>query len=76
MNPASRVTIVQAGNGSVQVIFDGMPGVAYRVQTADGLTPPNWQDVTTLVAGQYGTYIYVDWPATNGPVRYFRSVSP
>ena len=29
-NPASQVTIVQAGNGSVQVIFDGMAGVAYR----------------------------------------------
>ena len=78
MNPASRVTIVQVGNGSVQVIFDGMPGVAYHVQTADSLTPPNWQDVTTLVAGQkHGTYIYVDWPgATNGPVRNFRSASP
>ncbi len=76
LNPASRVTIFQLGNGSVQVIFDGMPGVAYRVQTTDSLTSPNWQDVTTLTAGQYGTYIYVDSPATNGPVRYFRSVSP
>jgi hypothetical protein len=75
-NPACSVTMVRAGNGSMQVIFDGMPGVAYRVQTTDTLTPPNWQDVTTLVAGQYGTCIYEDWPATNGPVRYFRSVSP
>jgi hypothetical protein len=76
-NPASRVTIVQAGNGSVQVIFDGMPGTNYRVQSADTLMPPDWQDVTTLTADPvYGTYIYVDWPATNGPVRYFRSVTP
>ena len=75
-NPASRATIVQTGNGSVQVIFDGMPGVAYRVQGADMLSPPNWQDVTNLTADQYGTYIYTDWPATNGPVRYFRSVTP
>jgi Pro-kumamolisin, activation domain/Concanavalin A-like lectin/glucanases superfamily/Immunoglobulin domain/Bacterial Ig domain/Immunoglobulin I-set domain/Viral BACON domain len=75
-NPASRVTIVQAGNGSVQVFFDGMPGVTYQVQSTDSLTPSNWQNVTNLTADQYGTYIYVDWPATNGPVRYFRSVSP
>ena len=75
-NPASRMTMVKMGDGSMHVIFDGMPGVAYRVQTADTLTPPDWQDVTTLVADQYGTYTYVDWPATNGPVRYFRSVSP
>ncbi|HXC99028.1 MAG TPA: immunoglobulin domain-containing protein, partial [Verrucomicrobiae bacterium] len=75
-NPASRVTIVQVGDGSVQVIFDGMPGVAYRVQGTDTLSPTDWQDVTTLTADQYGTYIYTDWPATNGPVRYFRSVTP
>jgi len=75
-NPASQVTIVQAGNSSVQVIFDGMAGVLYRVQSTTSLNLPFWQDVTTLTADQYGTYVYTDWPATNGPVRYFRSVSP
>jgi hypothetical protein len=75
-NPACCVTMFPAGDGSMQVIFDGMPGVAYRVQTADTLSPPDWQDVTTIVASQYGTCIYMDWPATNGPARYFRSVSP
>jgi hypothetical protein len=75
-NPASQVTIVQAGDGTVQVIFDGMPGVTYRVQSTDSLTEPDWQDVDTLTAGQYGTYIYVDRPSLNGPARFFRSVSP
>ena len=73
---ASHVIIVEVGDGSVQVIFDGMPGTTYNVQGADTLTPPDWQDVTNLTANQYGTYIYTDWPATNGPVRYFRSVTP
>ena len=75
LNPASRVTIMQTGNGPLQVIFDGMPGVAYRVQTTASLAPPDWQDVTTLVAGQCGTCIY-NCPTANGPVQYFRSVSP
>jgi hypothetical protein len=64
------------GDGSVQVIFDGMPGTVYQVQSAKNLVSPDWQNVATLTANQYGIYVYVDWPATNGPVRYFRSVSP
>jgi hypothetical protein len=75
-SPAPRVTIVQVGDGSVQVIFDGVAGVAYRVQSTTSLNPAVWQDVTNLIADPYGAYIYTDWPATNGPVRYFRSVTP
>jgi hypothetical protein len=75
-NPASAVTILQTGNGSVEVLFNGVPNLAYRVQSTTILTPSNWQTVTNLTADQFGTYIYVDWPATNGPIRYFRSVSP
>ncbi len=76
LNPISRASIFQPGNGSVEVFFDGEPGVAYRVQSTDILAPPDWRDVTNLSANQYGTFLYVDWPATNGPVRYFRSVTP
>jgi hypothetical protein len=75
-NTASRAAIYQMPDGSVQVIFDGMPGVDYRIQSADTLTPPDWQDVTNLTADQYGAYTYTDWPSTNGPVRFFRSVTP
>jgi Concanavalin A-like lectin/glucanases superfamily/Immunoglobulin domain/Bacterial Ig domain len=75
-NPASRVMIVEVGDGSVQVIFDGIPEMPYQIQGADTLSPPDWQTITNLTANQYGTYIYTDWPATNGPVRYFRSISP
>jgi hypothetical protein len=73
---ASSVTIVQVGDGSVQVNFNGLPGTTYRVQSATVLTPSNWQDVATNTADAGGNYTYVDWPATNGPMRYFRSVSP
>jgi hypothetical protein len=75
-NPASRASIFNMGDGSVKIFFDGEPGVTYRVQSTTTVAPPDWQDVTNLTADQYGTYIYVDWPATNGPVRYFRSVTP
>jgi hypothetical protein len=75
-NPASHVMIVRLGDGSVQVIFDGMPGHAYRVQSTAFMATPNWQDVATLTADQFGTYVYADQPATNGPARYYRSVSP
>ena len=76
LNPASQITIVPMGDGSVQVIFSGMPGLAYRVQSTDDLTAPNWQDVATLTADAFGDYVYVDHPSTNGPVRFYRSVWP
>jgi hypothetical protein len=75
-NPASHLMIVSMGNGSVRVIFAGVPGLTYRVQAADSLTMPNWQDVTTMTADQFGTYVYADQLSTNNPARYYRSVSP
>ena len=76
-NPASHATIVQMGNGSVQVFFDGMPGHTYRVQTTDSLTLLEWQDVATLSADQFGSYMYADplfsGSPSSGPTR---SVSP
>jgi hypothetical protein len=74
-NPASHAMIVHTGNGSVQVIFDGMPGHTYRVQSTESLTGPNWQDIATLTADQFGSYVYADQPSTNTPARYYRSVS-
>lgn len=73
--PASRVTLIQAANGSVQVIFDGVPYQTYRVQITDSLAPANWHDVATQTADQFGSYTIVDQTATNG-TRYYRSVSP
>ena len=75
-NPASTAVIERLADGSMRVIFDGMPGTAYRVQRTDSLLMPNWQDVATLAADQFGTYVFVDPPGTNAPTRYYRSVSP
>jgi hypothetical protein len=63
-------------DGSVRMIFNGAPNVTYRVQGTESLSPPDWQDLATMTADPFGTYIYTDWPATNGPARYFRSVTP
>jgi hypothetical protein len=60
----------------VAVISSNIHGDTYRVQTTTNLTAGAWQDVATLTADQFGTYIYTDWPATNGPMRYYRSVIP
>jgi hypothetical protein len=75
-NSASRAMIARMADGSVQVIFDGIPRRTYRVQAVDSLTVPNWQDVATLMADQFGTYVFADQTSTNGSARYYRSVSP
>jgi hypothetical protein len=72
--PPAHIALM--GDGSVRFSFNGAPGVQYRIQSTDCLTPCNWQDVATVTADQNGACIYVEWPATNGPARFFRSVSP
>ena len=68
--------ILGPGTGLVEVIFDGLPGHTYRVQVTDSLTLHAWEDVTTLTADQFGTYVYVGQVTSDRPARYYRSVSP
>ena len=72
----SRFAIGQMGNGSLQLTFDGIPGQAYQVQCTDTLSPPNWQALTNPTTDNFGVGWVTDWPATNGPGRFYRAVAP
>jgi len=74
--PTSRATLEQAGDGSLRLSFDGLPGCTYRIQYADGVSPPLWQNLTTQTADAYGVWGYTEWSSTNPPTRYYRSVWP
>ena len=75
-SPTSHLTLHQDGNGLMQLLFDGVPGKTYRVQASDSLSVPNWQDVGTRTADQFGKFGFTDAPGTNSAARYYRSVSP
>ena len=55
---------------------DGVPGWAYKLQYAEDLSSPVWEDVTTVTADAYGTCEYIDRPATNALIRFYRCVLP
>jgi hypothetical protein len=74
-NPASQASILRMPNGTIQVIFEGIPGYTYRVQRTESLTAPNWQDAATLTADQFGNYVFLDPTPTNTATLYYRSVS-
>jgi hypothetical protein len=63
-------------NGSVLLVFAGIPNWTYRIQYADTLPPVNWTDLSTNTADALGVYQYTDTPPPNSPSRFYRSVSP
>jgi hypothetical protein len=68
--------IENPGDGSFRVTCDGVPGWDYKFQYAEDLPNPLWEDLTTVTADAYGTCEYSDWPPTNAPTRFYRSILP
>jgi hypothetical protein len=68
--------VVNPGDGSIQLTFDGIPGYAYRLEYAEDLSHPNWQTLATQTADGYGVCQFVDWSLTNAPMRFYRAVWP
>jgi hypothetical protein len=75
-SPSGNITIENRSDGSVLLTFSGIPDWTYRIQSTDNLAAPQWQDVATRRADLYGGYEYADWPLTNAPTRFYRSVWP
>lgn len=62
------------GDGSYQVIGDGLPGCTYRIEFTDSLENPVWQTLGSATADQFGVFTVTDTPGT--PQRFYRSVYP
>jgi hypothetical protein len=74
--PSHNFTINLQPDGSVRLLFTGVPGWTYRIQYADTLPPINWLDLSTNTADELGTYQFIDMLPTNAPARFYRSVYP
>jgi hypothetical protein len=71
-----RFAIGGMSDGSLQLIFDGIPGETYHIDCCDSLSPANWQVLTNQTADGYGVIQITDWPATNATARFYRAVWP
>jgi hypothetical protein len=74
--PAATTHIAAPGDGSVHVSFDGIPGWNYEIQYTESLSAPNWQDLWSGQADNFGCYEFIDQAPTNAPARFYRAVSP
>jgi len=55
----------------------GVAGVTYWLQSATNLAPPNsWENIATNVPLTNGPLQFFDSRATNGPMRFYRTVIP
>jgi hypothetical protein len=74
--PSHNFKIYIQPDGSVLLVFAGIPGWTYRIQYADTLPPVNWTDLSTNTADAQGVYQFNDARPTDAPSRFYRSVSP
>ncbi len=63
-------------DGSLQLIFDGIPGDTYHLEYSASLSPPNWQVLTNQTADSFGVVQFADWPMTSAAGRFYRAVCP
>ena len=68
------LTITPVGLG-FDILFSGIPGRSYRIQSNDTFPTPPWVDRTTLSADPQGRFTFSD-AAPLPPIRMYRSVSP
>ena len=74
--PSHNFTIYPQPNGSIRLVFAGIPGLTYRIQYSDSLPGTNWTDLVTRTADSLGVYEFTDTPPPIPPTRFYRSVWP
>jgi hypothetical protein len=70
---ARSLAIQDLGNGSLRLVFSGIPGRTYTIQCTDDVAQPVWQTLGTFAANASGIYEYVDTPPSNTGMRLYRS---
>lgn len=74
--PAPNLQIVDLGNGSFRLRFDGIPGVSYRIESTDDAALLIWQTLGSSTADAAGQFTFTDTPPGGQPRRFYRSVHP
>ena len=72
--PAPNISVSEEG-GSYRIRFDGAPNVTYGIEFTETNDPPNWQQLTTRTADEFGIVEVVDTPPIGSPPRTYRGVA-
>ena len=75
--PSQNVkSVTVSTGGGIALVFNGVPGLTYRIQAATALSAPVWEDIGSQTAGNNGEFDFVDPDAANHPNRYYRTIFP
>jgi hypothetical protein len=72
--PVSNLTVSQEGD-SYRIRFNGAPHASYRIEFTETNDPPNWQQLTTRMANEFGIVELVDTPPSGSPPRSYRAMA-
>jgi hypothetical protein len=72
--PENALTIETYSNHVLHVLFTGIKGKAYQVQTATNFT--NWTDLSTNTVGTNGTFDFFFTNTLSEQTRFFRTKTP
>jgi hypothetical protein len=70
-------SVTRNANGSVSLLFRGMPGLSHRVwATTNPSLPASWQFISTNLAGADGSWQFTDTDAAGYSSRFYRASLP
>jgi hypothetical protein len=72
--PPNAAAIFPQPDGSIRVVFLGIPGIAYTVQASQNLA--QWTTLGTRTADTVGFFEWLDTEASLFPGRFYRSIAP
>jgi hypothetical protein len=72
--PPNAAAVFAQPDGSIRLIFLGIPGIAYLVQSSPDLIA--WTTLGTRTADSVGFFEWIDTEASLHPGRFYRSIAP
>ncbi len=75
--PSPNLVLMDLGNGSYRICFNGVPDLAYRIEYADSLDSPQWHDFGIIgQPNSVGQFELIDTLPEGSTQRFYRSVYP
>jgi hypothetical protein len=74
--PSLNLVSQNLASGTLTLQFAGLPGLTYRIQGTDSLSPANWADLGDVATSSIGLVVFEDTSAAEHPTRYYRAVIP
>jgi subtilisin-like proprotein convertase family protein len=74
--PSPNLTLLDLGDGSYMLKFDGIPGRTYRIEMTEDLSQAAWQILGSATGDAAGMFEFTDTPPAGAPERFYRSVYP